>query len=398
MEDAHASREQRKTVTVLFCDVTGSTALGESTDPEALRALLARYFERMKGIVESHGGTVEKFIGDAVMAVFGVPQLHEDDALRACRAAVEMRDALPELGVKGRIGVNTGEVVTGTEERLATGDAVNVAARLEQAAQPGEILLGAETLALVSDAAEIEAVEPLELKGKAERVAAYRLAAVREEVERRHASAFVGREPELGTLLESWQRARDEERCALVTIVGDPGVGKSRLAAEFLAHMDATIVRGRCLSYGEGITYWPVVEVLRQLDAFPSDPAVAAPLRSLLGKTQEPTSADEIAWAFRKLLEERARERPLVCLLDDIQWGEETFLDLVEQVELLSTGAPLLLLCLARPELAQRRPQWPVDLRLEPLPVADIDALIPPSFPDELRERISAPPVATRCS
>ena len=143
LEAAPASREQRKTVTVLFCDVTGSTALGESTDPEALRALLARYFERMKGIVESHGGTVEKFIGDAVMAVFGVPQVHEDDALRACRAAVEMRDALPELGLQARIGVNTGEVVTGTEERLATGDAVNVAARLEQAARPGEILLGA---------------------------------------------------------------------------------------------------------------------------------------------------------------------------------------------------------------------------------------------------------------
>ena len=373
---------------MLFCDVTGSTALGESTDPEALRALLARYFERMKGIVEAHGGTVEKFIGDAVMAVFGVPQLHEDDALRACRAAVEMRDALPELGVHARIGLNTGEVVTGTQERLATGDAVNVAARLEQAAQPGEILLGEETLALVSDAAEIEAVEPLELKGKAERVAAYRLAAVREEVERRHASTFVGREPELRTLLESWQRARDEERCALVTILGDPGVGKSRLAAEFLAQMDAKIVRGRCLSYGKGITYWPVVEVLRQLDAFPSDPVVAAPLRSLLGETQEPTSADEIAWAFRKLLEEQARERPLVCLFDDIQWGEETFLDLVEQVKLLSTGARLLLLCLARPELAQRRPQWLFDLRLEPLPVTDIDALIPASFPDELRERI----------
>ncbi len=144
LEAAPPSREQRKTVTVLFCDVTGSTALGESTDPEALRAVLARYFERMKGIVESHGGTVEKFIGDAVMAVFGVPQVHEDDALRACRAAVEMRDALPELGVQARIGVNTGEVVTGTEERLATGDAVNVAARLEQAAQPGEILIGDE--------------------------------------------------------------------------------------------------------------------------------------------------------------------------------------------------------------------------------------------------------------
>jgi hypothetical protein len=134
------AREVRKTVTVLFCDLTGSTELGEQTDPEALRALLARYFERMKAIVEAHGGTVEKFIGDAVMAVFGIPAAHEDDALRACRAAVEMRDALPGLGIAGGIGVNTGEVVTGTEERLATGDAVNVAARLEQAAAPGEVL------------------------------------------------------------------------------------------------------------------------------------------------------------------------------------------------------------------------------------------------------------------
>jgi class 3 adenylate cyclase len=156
-------REQRKTVTVLFCDVTGSTALGESTDPEALRALLARYFEQMKGIVERHGGTVEKFIGDAVMAVFGVPQVHEDDALRAVRAALEMREALPGLGVEARIGVNTGQVVTGTEERLATGDAVNVAARLEQAARPGEILIGPETLRLVRHRAETEPVEPLEL-------------------------------------------------------------------------------------------------------------------------------------------------------------------------------------------------------------------------------------------
>ena len=138
-------REIRKTVTILFCDVTGSTALGESTDPEALRALLARYFERMKAIVESHGGTVEKFIGNAVMAVFGIPLAHEDDALRACRAAVEMRDALPEFGIRGRIGVNTGEVVAGTSERLATGDAVNVAARLEQAAEPGQLLIGEAT-------------------------------------------------------------------------------------------------------------------------------------------------------------------------------------------------------------------------------------------------------------
>ena len=139
------AREQRKTVTVLFCDLTGSTALGETLDPERLRALLSRYFERMKGIAERYGGSVEKFIGDAVMAVFGVPVVHEDDALRALRAAIEMRDALPELGLQGRIGVMTGEVVTGTEDWLA-GDAVNVAARLEQAARPGEVLLGEPTL------------------------------------------------------------------------------------------------------------------------------------------------------------------------------------------------------------------------------------------------------------
>src|SRR5437763_10096967 len=196
---------QRKTVTVVFCDVTGSTALSEALDPERLRALLARYFERMKGIVESHGGSVEKFIGDAVMAVFGVPAVHEDDALRACRAAVEMREALPELGVEGRIGVMTGEVVTGTRERLATGDAVNVAARLEQAAEPGEVLIGQPTLALVGDGVEVEPLEPLQLKGKAEPVPAYRLLWVRAAPERRHEAPFVGRERELAIVREAWR-------------------------------------------------------------------------------------------------------------------------------------------------------------------------------------------------
>jgi class 3 adenylate cyclase len=267
---AAPSREQRKTVTVLFCDVTGSTALGESTDPEALRALLARYFERMKGIVEGHGGTVEKFIGDAVMAVFGVPQVHEDDALRAVRAACEMRDALPELGVQARIGVNTGEVVTGTEERLATGDAVNVAARLEQAASPGEILLGGETLALVRAAVEVEAVEPLELKGKTELVPAFLLLTVGGVTTRRHDVAMVGRERELQALRDAFVRAEVNRSCQLFTVLGTAGVGKSRLAYEFLNDLDARVVRGRCLSYGEGITYWPVVEVLKQLDALRS--------------------------------------------------------------------------------------------------------------------------------
>jgi class 3 adenylate cyclase/tetratricopeptide (TPR) repeat protein len=383
------AQEQRKTVTVLFCDVTGSTALGEALDPERLRAMLARYFERMKAVVERHGGTVEKFIGDAVMAVFGVPLLHEDDALRAMRAAVEMRDALPELGLEARIGVMTGEVVTGTEERLATGDAVNVAARLEQAAEPGEVLVGGQTLALVGDAAEVEPVEPLELKGKAEPVPAYRLLRIREAPERSHGMQFVGREHELALLREAWERAQAGRRCELVTVVGDAGVGKSRLAAEFLTSIEATIVRGRCLPYGEGITYWPVVEVLKQLDVLPAEEAAKVAIRSVLGESEAATSAEDIAWAFRKTIEQAAAERPLVVVFDDIQWGEETFHDLIEHVALLSSGASILLLCIARRELTERRPSWPVMLRLEPLGNDAVEELIPKRIAGELREKIT---------
>jgi class 3 adenylate cyclase len=380
-----ASGAHRKVVTVLFCDVVGSTALGESTDPEALQALLARYFERMSGIVESHGGSVEKFIGDAVMAVFGVPVTHEDDALRACRAAVEMRDALPELRVEGRIGVNTGEVLAGTEERLATGDAVNVAARLEQAAEPGEVLIGAGTLALAGAAVEVGEERLLDLKGKSEPVAAHPLLAVREAAERSHAARFVGRERELQQLVDAWDVAVAGQRCELVTVVGDPGVGKSRLVAETLDRLDARVVRGRCLSYGEGITYWPVIEVVKQLHARPDDEHVATAISSLLGENETFAGTDEIAWAFRKLLEAQA---PLVVCFDDIQWGEETFLELVESTALLSTGAPLLLLCMARPELLDRRPGWPTVLRLEPLPEGEAGALVGDAVPDDVRERI----------
>ena len=373
----------RKVVTVLFCDVVGSTALGESVDPEALQSVLARYFERMKAIVESHGGSVEKFIGDAVMAVFGVPVVHEDDALRGCRAAVEMRDALPELGVEGRIGVNTGEVLAGTEERLATGDAVNVAARLEQAAEPGEVLIGAETLALVGAAVEVGAERLLELKGKSEPVAAFPLVGVHEAVERSHASRFVGREQELQQLADAWDRALAGRRCELVTVVGDPGLGKSRLVSEAL--VDGPVVRGRCLSYGDGITYWPVVEVVQQIDALPEDEQAANTIRSLLGESDAAADTDEIAWAFRKLLEERA---PLIVCFDDIQWAEETFLDLVESTALLSVGAPLLLVCMARPELLDRRPGWPATMRLEPLPEEEAGRLVGEAVSDEVRERI----------
>jgi class 3 adenylate cyclase/tetratricopeptide (TPR) repeat protein len=381
---APSGREQRKVVTVLFCDVVGSTALGESTDPEALRSLLARYFERMKEIVERHGGTVEKFIGDAVMAVFGIPQVHEDDALRACRSALEMQQAFPELGVQGRIGITTGEVVTGTEERLATGDPVNVASRLENAAEPGEVLVGEATVALARDALEVEPLEPLQLKGKAEPVEAFRLLAVHEAGPRGD-PRFVGRERELALVHEAWQRAASERRCELFTISGEAGVGKSRLVAEALGSIEARVVQGRCLPYGDGITYWPVVEVIKQLDAQASDSAAAAAISSLLGETNAATSGEEIAWAFRKLLEEQA---PLVVVLDDIQWGEETLLDLIEYAALLSSGSPLLLLCLARTDLVERRPTWPVSLRLEPLTDADVEELLPAAVSQEQRSEV----------
>jgi hypothetical protein len=382
-------------VTVVFCDVTGSTALGESTDPEAVRALLALYFERMKGILESHGGSVEKFIGDAVMAVFGVPLAHEDDALRACRAAVEMRDALPELGIAGRIGIDTGEVVTGTEERLATGDAVNVAARLEQAAEPGEVLIGAETLRLVRAVAEVGEERLLELKGKAEPVVARPLLAVVGEVERLFASPMVGRENELARLQNVFAQALHDRSCQLFTILGSAGVGKSRLAAEFLAAVEARVLRGRCLSYGEGITYWPVVEVLKQLRTLPEGDA-SRPLRSVLGEPGLAASAEEIAWGFRKLLEQEAQVQPLICVLDDLHWGEETPLDLVEHVADLSRDAPILLLCMARPELLERRPSWgggkwnASTVLLEPLDAAETEQLLSKlgEVPEELHERI----------
>jgi class 3 adenylate cyclase/tetratricopeptide (TPR) repeat protein len=396
---AEPAREQRKVVTVLFCDVTGSTELGEKLDPEALRALLARYFERMKTIVERHGGSVEKFIGDAVMAVFGVPAVHEDDALRAVRAAVEMLDAFPALGVRGRIGVTTGEVVTGTEERLATGDAVNVAARLQQAAQPNEILIGAETLGLTRDAVEVEAMDPLTLKGKAEAVPVFRLlSASGEEGFARHLDApMIGREREQRMLAEAWERVVSERFCHLFTVLGPAGVGKSRLAAEFLSSLGASlIVRGRCLPYGEGITYWPVVEVVMQLPEAELEPAAAEAIQAVVGEGSTLSSSEEIAWAFRKLLEAVAAERPVVCMFDDIHWGEETFLDLIEHVADLSRDAPILMLCMARPDLLDRRPGWAggkvnaTNVLLEPLGADETDRLIESLAPlDEgLHERI----------
>jgi class 3 adenylate cyclase/tetratricopeptide (TPR) repeat protein len=390
-------------VTLLFCDVTGSTALGERLDPESLRGVMARYFDAARLVIERHGGSVEKFIGDAVMAVFGIPVLHEDDALRAVRAAAELRDGLGKLNegllreygttLALRIGVNTGEVVTGTEERLATGDAVNVTARLEQAAQPGEILIGAETRALVRDAVVVEGVDPMELKGKAAPVVAYRLVAVRSEPPSRpRTGAMVGRERELGRLRAALAQAEADRSCQLFTVLGAAGVGKSRLAYEFLAGLDGTtVVRGCCLSYGDGITYWPVVEVLKQLlGSTPEqrlaglglDPSASRAIQAVLGDGGVVASVEEIAWAMRMLLEAVAADAPLVVVLDDIHWGEEAFLDLVDHVADLSRDAPILLFCMARPELLDRRPNWgggklnATTVLLEPLAAADADALV----------------------
>jgi class 3 adenylate cyclase/tetratricopeptide (TPR) repeat protein len=412
--------EQRKTVTVLFSDVTGSTALGERLDPESLRHVMSRYFDVARKVVERHGGSVEKFIGDAVMAVFGIPVVHEDDALRAVRAAADLRDGLAALNeglvrdygttLELRIGVNTGEVVTGTEERLATGDAVNVAARLEQAAQPGEILLGAETRAFVRDAVVVEALEPLELKGKAASVVAYRLVSVRSDAPSRpRRGVMVGRQRELGRLRAALAQALADGSCQLFTVLGAAGVGKSRLAYEFLDGLEgATVVRGTCLPYGEGITYWPVVEVLKQLlGAEPEerlaglglDSSASRAIEAVLGDGSVVASVEEIAWAMRRLLEAVAVGAPLVVVFDDIHWGEEAFLDLVDHVADLSRDAPILLLCMARPELLDRRPSWgggklnATTVLLEPLAADDADSLVASlldgsAADEELRARI----------
>ena len=412
---AAAAREERKTVTVLFCDVVGSTELGEQLDPESLRRILARYFSTVRAVIERHGGSVEKFIGDAVMAVFGVPVLHEDDALRAVRAAAGLREAIGPLNdglardygtvLSLRIGINTGEVVTGTEERLATGDAVNVAARLEQRAGAGEILLGEATLAHVRDAVDVEPLPALELKGKRNPVRAWLLGEVHDEEARRLSSVrMVGREDEIKRLQDAFAASVDTLSCRLITVVGEAGVGKSRLVSEFLDGLSgAFLLRGRCLPYGDGITYWPVAEIVRQLEdqleRLAPDPRVQHALRGLLGADPNVSSTEEIAWAVRKLLEATAVEQPVVCVLDDVHWGEETFLDLVEQVTALTRDVPLLLVCMGRPELLERRAGWAstipnaVNVHLKPLSDEQAELLIEELVGDvpvdaPLRERI----------
>src|SRR5215469_11836111 len=350
---AGAAAALRKTVTIVFCDLKGSTSLAERLDSEALREVLGVYFSAMRQAIERYGGTVEKYIGDAIMAVFGLPTLHEDDALRAVRAAFDMGRVLKSVNVRlqatwgvtleNRTGVNTGQVVAGdaaTRQRLATGDAVNVAARLEQAAPAGEVLIGQTTYELVKHAVSVEPVEPLELKGKSERVPAYRVTGIKdgEAVRRRQDLPVVGREAELTGLLDAFDRGPGQSECAAVTVLGQAGLGKTRLVDEFVRLVGgrAEVVRGRCLSYGDGITFWPLAEALRQAAgispddredearaklfslAGPQGQDAAVRVGSLMGLSSGNYSKDELLWSVRAVFAAMASRRPLVVVFDDV--------------------------------------------------------------------------------
>jgi class 3 adenylate cyclase len=408
---AAPAAEERKVVTVLFADVAGSTALGERLDAEALKEVMGAFFDAMRAEIEAEGGTVEKFIGDAVMAAFGVPRVHEDDPARALRAALRMRARLGELNerlqerygvaLEQRIGINTGEVLAVTEPRpgeaLATGDAVNAAARLEQAASAGQVLVAGRT-AQAARGFRFARPQSLALRGKAEPLDAVELIAeqpVAEGALSGMRAPLVGRVRELELLTTTFHRVVEEGRPHLVTLYGEAGVGKSRLVAELLAGLEAAepapqILRGRCLAYGDGITYWPLAEMLkgyaRALDSDPADvararvigaadTALAAAgaddpqrLAALLGASiglappnggprspQELRAEMQLAW--RSFFSALAAAGPALAVVEDIHWADAAVLELLEHVADRATG-PLLVLCMARPELRERRPTW----------------------------------------
>ncbi len=432
-----ASREVRKTVTVVFTDVTGSTSMGERLDPESLRRVMSRYFATVRGVLERHGGKVEKFIGDAIVAVFGIPSVHEDDALRAVRAATEIRTALAVLNeelladwgvtIAIRTGVNSGEVVAGDPvagEALVIGDAVNVAARLEQAAAAGEILIGAATHRLVRNAVVVEPVEQLQLKGKADPTPAVRLLRVLEGAEsfaRRLDSPMVGRDRQLDSLRRAFDGVAADHACHLFTILGTAGVGKSRLVEEFISGVagQARVLRGRCLSYGQGITFLPVAEVVRGaaglqdfdesgivegkiVDLLAGDEyagAIANRLAQVIGVTSGSAPPEEAQWAVRRLFEILGSGEPLVVVFDDIHWAEPALLDLIDHVADSARDASIVLLCTARPEFLDSRTGWAggklnaTSILLEPLSDEQSESLIShllgaTDLADDVRARI----------
>jgi class 3 adenylate cyclase len=404
-------------VTVLFCDLCDSTPLGERLDPETLRQVIASYFGAMSAVLERHEGAIEKFIGDAVMAVFTVPAVREDDALRAVRAAADMRAALVELNdvldasfgvtLQTRTGVNTGEVIAGDLSRgggFVSGDAVNVAARLQQAAPPGEILIGERTLELVRQAVTVEPVPPLELKGKSRPVRAFRLVDVdvvpgggRPGL----SSPLVGRDSELEHLRAAFRRAVDGPGCELITLVGPAGIGKSRLALDFADSVreHAAVAVGRCLSYGEGLAFWPLREVVagvagradgastdevrsglaRLLEGDEDAAVIIERVAGALGWSESAASPLETFWAVGRLLEAAAAERPLVVVLEDIHWADPVFLDLIEHVAAALEGVPVLLAASTRGDLLDVRPGFGGDaprLELQPLGGEDSGRLV----------------------
>jgi class 3 adenylate cyclase/tetratricopeptide (TPR) repeat protein len=430
----------RKTVTILFSDVVDSTGLGERLDPETLDHVLTDYFEGVKPVVERHGGTLAKFIGDAVMAVFGLTELHEDDALRAVRVAVEMRETLVRLNedfeqrygvvLATRTGINTGTVAgRGIEpgRNFVAGDTANTAARLQQTAGPGEIVLAEPTYRLVREFVEAERLDPVELKGKQASVPAYRLIGFESMVGfgPRLEAPLVGRQDVLAQLEWVLDRAVAERSCRLVSVFGAPGIGKSRLVHEFAAGLDerATVLRGRCLPYGDGITFWPLAEMVKQAAAISESDGpeeAVAKLEALLAPADDArTTAEAIAqltglmetrsvvgegfWSVRRLFASLAEVRPVVAVLDDAQWAEATLLSLIENVVRHTEALPIVLLCASRPDLLERRPDWgeaagggrSTTVRLEPLDDAACDRLIAellgePQHALEVRDHVAA--------
>jgi class 3 adenylate cyclase len=390
--EAGVNQETRKRVSVLFLDIVGSTALAERLDPEPLRLIMDRYFAACAAAIADHGGAVEKFIGDAILAVFGATEAHEDDAARAVRAALSSLGMLRALNaelsagyrvsLEARCGICTGDVMViippGGDFRVV-GDAVNTASRLQTAAGPGEILLDADTASMVRAMVAIEAIEPLTLKGKARAVPAWRVTdATTGPADRTtRPRPFIGRADELEELGHAYRRARRTRQACLVTMIGPPGIGKSRLTQEFLATLprdETTVLSGSCSAYGKGITYKPLAEMLM---SYPGGWAALAERLSdgsALGgqaaralatiAADQPATAtglagvQDIAWAVRHLLEELGRSGPTVMIWENLHWSEETLLDLIDSVTTWLTDVPVLLLCVARAELLESRPAW----------------------------------------
>ena len=396
---------ERKLATVLFVDLVDSTSLVAGLDPEVARRRVTQFFDRVTHCVTTHGGIVEKFAGDAVLAAFGVPQAHEDDAERAVRAGLGILEAVDELGLEARVGIEAGEVVVDeSDSTFATGEAVTLAARLQQVAGPGEILIGPHAFRLTQPRIATEDVGPVDVKGFGDRIWVWRVLGVNDGAPTRtHVSApLVGRDAELELLENTYERAIKNRRAHLFTIYGDPGVGKSRLAREFVEGLEgATVLVGRCLPYGEGVTYWPLAEMVKAAAGITDDDPLDVAVEKLRESCESDAIADllglasgvleavkgersqqEIAWAAREWVERLAQEQPVVLAFEDIHWAEDALLDLIEHLAEWVRDAPLMILALARTELLDVRPGWgggrlrATAIELEPLGRDDSEALV----------------------